>query len=106
MKPFQGNLFRLFGNLILNLREEDISNTTNSEKLTKMEEKTGITDCAKSFDSEQECDVVNEKFRILNTVNRDVGSDDVRHIVDTRDIIPRVKPDLLSGLRSVAAGAA
>ena len=48
----------------------------------------------------------NKKFGSLNTVNRDVGSDDINNTVDTRDIISRVKPDLLSRLKSVAAGAA
>ena len=48
----------------------------------------------------------NEKVGSLNMVNRDVGSDDIDNTVDTRDIISRVKPDLLSRLRSVAAGVA
>ena len=43
-----------------------------------------------------------EKVGSLNMVNRDIGSDNVRHTVDTRDIISRMKPDLLSRLRSVA----
>ena len=30
-----------------------------------------------------------------NTGNRDVGSDDIKKGVDTREIIARVKPDLL-----------
>ena len=38
--------------------------------------------------------------------DRDVGSDNVNNDVDTRKIILRVKPDLLSQLKSVAAGAA
>ena len=50
--------------------------------------------------------VGNDKVGSLNTGNRDVGSDDVNNTVDTREIISRVKPDLLSRLRSVAAGAA
>ena len=50
--------------------------------------------------------VENEKFGSLNTVNRDVHSDNFQNAVDTRNIISRVKPDLLSRLRLVAAGAA
>ena len=38
--------------------------------------------------------------------NRDVGSDNVNNDVDMREIILRVKPDLLSRLKSVDAGAA
>ena len=37
--------------------------------------------------------------------NRDVGSGDVNNTVDTREIISRVKPDLLSRLKSVAVRA-
>ena len=48
----------------------------------------------------------NDKSGSLNTGNRDVGSDDVDNAVDTREIILRVKPDLLSRLKLVAAGAA
>ena len=48
----------------------------------------------------------NEKVGSLNMVNRDVGSDDINQAVDTREIISHVKPDLLSRLKSVAAGAA
>ena len=48
----------------------------------------------------------NNKVVSLNTGNRDIGSDDVNKSVDTREIIPRVKPDLLSRLKSVAAGEA
>ena len=47
-----------------------------------------------------------EKFRSLNMVNNDVGSDYLRNAVDTCDIILRVKPDLLSRLMLVSAGAA
>ena len=79
---------------------------TNLEKLEKIKEKTGSTDRAKSVKSAQECVVKNEKCGSLNTGNRDVGSDNILHTVDTRDIIYRVKPDLLSQIRSVAAGAA
>ena len=46
------------------------------------------------------------KVGSLNMGNRDVGSDDIKQAVDTREIIARVKPDLLSRLKSVAAGAA
>ena len=46
------------------------------------------------------------KVGSLNTGNRDVGSDDIKQAVDTRETIARVKPDLLSRLKSVAAGAA
>ena len=66
------------------------------EKLTKMEEETGSTNCVKSFESAQEFVVENEKVGSLSTVNRDVGSDNVRHTVDTRNIISGMKPDLLS----------
>ena len=38
--------------------------------------------------------------------NRDVGSDEINRDVDMREIILRVKLDLLSQLKSVAAGAA
>ena len=50
--------------------------------------------------------VGNDKFGILDTGNRDVGSDDVNNALDMREIILRVKPELLSRLKSVAAGAA
>ena len=50
--------------------------------------------------------VGNDKVGSLNTVKRDVGSDDVNNTVGMRDIISRVKPYLLSRLKSVAAGAA
>ena len=46
------------------------------------------------------------KVGSLNTGNSDVGSDDINQAVDTREIISHVKPDLLSRLKSVAAGAA
>ena len=105
-KLLRGKLFRLFQNLILNLHEEGIRNMTNLEKLKKMETKTGSTYHAISVKSAQEFAVVNHKVGSLNMVNRDVGSDNVRHTVDTRDIVLRMKPDLLSQLRSVAAGAA
>ena len=47
-----------------------------------------------------------DKVGILNTGNRDVGSDKVNKAVDMGEIISRMKPDLLSRLKSVAAGAA
>ena len=105
-KPLQGKLFRLFRNLILNLREENISNMTSSDKLTKMEIKTENADRAKAVESAQECVMENEKFRSLNMVNNDVGSDYLRNAVDTCDIILRVKPDLLSLLMLMSAGSA
>ena len=104
-KPLQGKLFRLFQNLILNLREEDIRNITLSEKFTQMETKTEDDDRAIAIRSVQEC-VGKNKAGSLNTGNRDVGRDDIKQVVDTREIIARVKPDLLSRLKSVAAGAA
>ena len=48
----------------------------------------------------------NDKVGSLNTGNRDVGSDNMQQTLNTRDIIVRTKPDLLSQLRSVAAEAA
>ena len=53
-------------------------------------------------ESAQKC-VGENKVGSLNTVNRDVGSDDIKQVVDTHEIITRVKPDLLSRLKSVAA---
>ena len=44
----QEKRFRLFLNLILNLREEDIRNMTNYEKLTKMETNTEKADHTKA----------------------------------------------------------
>ena len=49
--------------------------------------------------------VENERVSSLNTRNRYIGSDNVQHIVDTRNVIARTKPDFLSWLRSVAAEA-
>ena len=103
-KPLQGKLFRFFQNLILNLREEDIRNTTLLEKLTQMERKTEDANHAIAVGSAQEC-VGENKVGSINTGNRDVGSDDTKQAVDTCKIISRVKPDLLSQLKSVAAGA-
>ena len=48
----------------------------------------------------------NNKVGRLNTGSCDVGNDDVNKAVYTREIISRVKPDLLSRLKSVATGAA
>ena len=104
-KPLQGKLFRLFRNLVLNLCKEDIQNITLLEKLTKMETNTEDSDRAIAIKSSQEC-VGENKVRSLNTRNRDVGSDDIKQAVDTREIISRVKPELLSRLKSVDAGAA
>ena len=67
-----------------------------------MEMKTENADRVKLAKSGQECVVGDEKVKSLNTVNRDIGSDDLHHTVDTRDIISRVKIDLLSRLRPVA----
>ena len=68
----------------------------NSEELTKTEKKIESADHAKSEESPQECVAENEKVGSLNTGNRDVGSDNVRHTVDTRYVIARTKPHLLS----------
>ena len=46
------------------------------------------------------------KVGSLNTGNCDVGSDNINQAVETRNIISRVKPDLLSRPNSVVAGAA
>ena len=100
-----GKLFRLFRNLMLNLREEDIRNITLSEKLTQMETNTEDPNLAIAGDSAQEC-VGKNKVRSLNTGNRDVGSDNINKAVDTHEIISCVKPDLLSRLETVSAGAA
>ena len=45
-----------------------------------------------------------KKVGCLNMGNRDIGSDDINQAVDTREIISRAKPDLLSRLKSAAAG--
>ena len=42
----------------------------------------------------------------LNTGNCDVGSEDIKQAVDTREIIARMKSEILSKLKLVAAGAA
>ena len=72
--PLQGKLFRLFLNLILNLREEDIRNIVLSEKLTQIETKTEDTDRAIVVESAQEC--ISE-----NTGSRDVGSNNIKQAV-------------------------
>ena len=99
-KPLQGKLFRLFQNLILNLREEYIQNITLSEKLTQMETKTEDADRAIAVGSAQER-VGENKVGSLNTGNCDVYINDIKQAVDTREVIARVKPDLLSQPKSV-----
>ena len=110
IKPLQGKLFRLFWNLILNLREEDISNMAKSEELTKMEEKIGSVDHAKFFESAQDFVVGNKKSGSLSTCNDGIGSDAIRHTVYgisyTCNIIALTEVDLLSRLISVVAEAA
>ena len=71
-----------------------------------MEEKTEDADRARAVESSQDCVEGNNNVGILNTGNRDVGNDDINRSVDTRKIILRVKPDLLSGLNSVDLGVA
>ena len=71
-----------------------------------MEAKTEDTNRTIAVESAQDCVIGNNKVVSLNTGNRDVGSDEVNSGVDTREIISRVKQDLLSRLKSVAAGAA
>ena len=71
-----------------------------------MEANTEDTNRPIAVKSAQECVVVNDKVGILNTGNHDVGSDDTNIAVDTSEIIPRIKPELLSRLKSVATGAA
>ena len=88
------------------MREEDIRNITLLEKLTKMEANAEDANRAIAVKSAQECVAGNNIFGSLNTGNRDIGSDDVNKAVDTCGIISRVKSDLLSRLKSVAAGAA
>ena len=105
-KLLQGKLFRFFQNLNLNLREEDIRKITLSEKLTKMEANTEDADRTIAVKSDQECVAEDDKVERLNMGNRDLGSDDVNEAVDTCEIISRVKPDLLSRLKSVTTGAA
>ena len=80
-KPLQGKLFRLFRNLILNLRQEDIQNITLSEKLTQMETKTEDADRMIAVKSVQEC-LDENKVGSLNTGNRDIGSDNIKQAVD------------------------
>ena len=94
-KALQGKLFRLFQNLILNLREEDIRNITLLEKHTKMEAKIEDADSAIAVESAQECVAGNNKAGSLNRGNRDVGGYNVNQSVDTHKIISRVKPEFL-----------
>ena len=70
-----------------------------------MKTNTEDADRAIAVESAQECADEN-KVRILNTGNRDVCSGNIIQAVDTRKIIARVKLDLLSQLKSLAAGAA
>ena len=95
-KPLQVKLFRLFQNLILNLREEDITYMTNSETLVKMEARTENHNRAKAVKSALECVVKNKEPGSLNTVNLDIGSEDINRTVDTLEIILCVKLDLWS----------
>ena len=87
------------------MREEDIRNIILSEKLTKMGANMEDANRAIAVESAQEY-VGENKVGSLNTGNRDVGSDDINQAVETRNIISRVKPDLLSRIKSVAEGAA
>ena len=57
------------------------------------------------FDRYDNSAVGEHKVGSLNTGNRDVGIDGINQAMDTRKIISRLKPDLLSRLKSVAAGA-
>ena len=68
----------------------------NSEKLAKTEARTENADRVKAVESAQECVVKNKKSESLNTVNRDLDSDEMNNTVDMCDIISRVKQDLLS----------
>ena len=70
-----------------------------------METKLEYADRAIAVKSAQGC-VGENKIRSLNTRNRDVGNDNIKQAVETREIIARMKPDLLSKLKSVATGAA
>ena len=60
-----------------------------------METKPEDSDRAIAVESAQKF-VGENKVKILNTRNRDVGSDDIKQAVYTREIIARVEPDLLS----------
>ena len=71
-----------------------------------MEGKKEDADRTIAVEALQDCVVGNDKVGSLNMGNHDVGSDDVNKTLDMREIISRVKPDLLSRLKSVAAGAA
>ena len=68
---------------------------------------SSISSISEGLEDLKGLDIVgNDKVRILNTVNRDLGSDDINNAANTREIISRVNPDLLSQLKSVVAGAA
>ena len=71
-----------------------------------MEGKKEDADRTIAVEALQDCVVGNDKVGSLNMGNHDVGSDDVNNSVDTCEIISHVKTDLLSWLKSVAAGAA
>ena len=60
-----------------------------------MEKNTEDADCMIAVESVQEC-VGENKVGILNIGNRDVGSDNMKQAVDTREIIACMKLDLLS----------
>ena len=70
-----------------------------------MEVKTEDANCAIALGSAKEC-VGENKVGILNPENRDADSDNINQAVETRKIISCVKPEILSRLKSVAAGAA
>ena len=70
-----------------------------------METNTEDADRTIAVESAQEC-VGKNKVGSLNTGNDDVGSDDIKQAVNTHKIIACVKPDILSQIKSVAAGAA
>ena len=55
-----------------------------------MEEKTEEANHAKAVKSGQEYVVGNDKARSLNTLNRDVRSNNINNTVDTREMILRV----------------
>ena len=70
-----------------------------------MDTKLEYANRAIAVKSAQGC-VGENKTRSLNTRNCDVGNDNIKQAVETREIIARMKPDLLSKLKSVATGAA
>ena len=55
-----------------------------------MEEKTEEANHSKAFELGQEYVVGNDKAGSLNTVNRDLGSNNINNTVDTREMILRV----------------